>query len=332
MLTGFSQEDFGHITRHGLHLTLTGNPFLCSCASSGLHRFLRDNYASVEEHQNLTLDCQQEARSLFSMEEEEFCLPLPLLPILLSSSLLLILLLLLVLLRIFYRDTIIIWVFSKSWGKVFFSEDEIDREKPYDAFLSYSEEDSKFVEDDLLPGLESPDNPRNNQYKCLIHKRDWNVGEEIFDQIVDSVASSRRTVVVLSKHFLESAWSKLELRAAVSKTKKENTQRVILLLHGDLPPTEDLPPELQPYIKSHTAIRTDDPWFWQRLRYALPRVRERQRSPSAGTQSTLASEGQFEKEESRSMDFQRQESSCSSGFGPQNSREELVKGGRGKVY
>ena len=83
------------------------------------------------------------------MEEEDFCLPLPLLPILLSSSLLLILLLLIVTLGIFYRDR----------------KAEKDKKKAYDTFLSNSEENSKFVEDNLLPGLESQDNPRTNQYK-----------------------------------------------------------------------------------------------------------------------------------------------------------------------
>jgi hypothetical protein len=49
--------------------------------------------------------------------------------------------------------------------------------------------------------------------------------------------------------------------------------------------------DLQKYIKANTAIHTDDPWFWQKLRYALPRKRhrEKQRSPSCDTASTIAS-------------------------------------------
>ena len=38
------------------------------------------------------------------------------------------------------------------------------------------------------------------------------------------VASSRRTVVVLSRSYLESSWSKMEFQAAHVKTMEENIQ------------------------------------------------------------------------------------------------------------
>ena len=50
------------------------------------------------------------------------------------------------------REIIIIWIYSKPWGRRLFSEDLIDKDKPYDAFLSYAQADSEFVEKDLLPG------------------------------------------------------------------------------------------------------------------------------------------------------------------------------------
>ena len=50
------------------------------------------------------------------------------------------------------REIIVIWVYSKPWGRHFFSEDLIDMEKPFDAFLSYADADSDFVEKELLKG------------------------------------------------------------------------------------------------------------------------------------------------------------------------------------
>ena len=50
------------------------------------------------------------------------------------------------------REIIIIWIYSKPWGRRLFSEDLIDKDKPYDAFLSYAQADSEFVEKDLLGG------------------------------------------------------------------------------------------------------------------------------------------------------------------------------------
>ena len=53
---------------------------------------------------------------------------------------------------LFNKDTIKIWLYSQSWSRILFTEDLIDKDKPYDAFLSYAQADSEFVEKDLLAG------------------------------------------------------------------------------------------------------------------------------------------------------------------------------------
>ena len=58
------------------------------------------------------------------------------------------------LLYLYNKDTVNIWLYSQPWGRRLFSEDLIDKDKPYDAFLSYAQEDSEFVERDLLGGEE----------------------------------------------------------------------------------------------------------------------------------------------------------------------------------
>jgi len=290
-----SDENLAHFSKEGLTVNLEGNPFLCSCSSLNLHSFLLEHYPSVDKFKNITITCNVEEevveKYLYELKEVEFCEPIPVLLISLVFGFFLLLVFFVLFLQLFYGDIIVIWVFSRPWGKVFFSEDLVDREKPFDAFLSYAHQDSEFVEGELLPKLESPDDPREHQYRCLIHGRDWQVGAMIPDQIHDSVASSRRTVVVLSRSYLESSWSKMEFQAAHQKGKRERAQRVILIVHGDLPPLSQMDQDLQKYIKANTAIHTDDPWFWQKLRYALPRKRhrEKQRSPSCDTASTIAS-------------------------------------------
>ena len=59
---------------------------------------------------------------------------------------------LLSLVYLFNQDTIKIWLYSQSWSRILFTEDLIDKDKPYDAFLSYAQADSEFVEKDLLAG------------------------------------------------------------------------------------------------------------------------------------------------------------------------------------
>jgi len=259
-------------------LKLGKNPYDCNCNSLELLHFLKMFYSHVEDYQTLTTKCLEESKKLLTQNEDDFCpSKSPTISVLLPIVILLIIMFIAILLHIFYKETLMIYIFSKSWGKFFFSEDHMDKNKPYDAFISYSHHDSEFAEMKLLPGLESEENPKEHQYKCLIHTRDWNVGEMISDQIIESVDRSRRTIIVLTKGYIQSMWSKLEFRAAHRKAMKENTQRVIIILHGDKLTKGDLDEDLQKYISSNTYIDSKDPWFWRKLRYALPKKSRKQK-------------------------------------------------------
>ena len=118
---------------------------------------------------------------LLESELHDFC-DTSMSPVLIVIVIMIVIVLMMVcIVLIFYschRETIKIWIYSKSWARIFFTEDLMDKDKPYDAFLSYSHMDAEFVEKVLLQGLESPENA-NQKYKCLIHTRDWNIGQMI---------------------------------------------------------------------------------------------------------------------------------------------------------
>jgi len=282
----YSNETLQHfqdkVKNANLSLKLGNNPYDCNCNSLELLHFLKMSYSHVEDYNDLSIKCLDKTKKLFIQNEDDFCSPdFPLLTALIPAIFIFIIIFVVLILHIFYKETIIIYVFSKSWGKIFFSEDLVDKNKPHDAFLSYSHHDSEFVEKTLLPGLESEQNPKEHQYNCLIHTRDWNVGEMISDQILDSVQSSRRTIIVLSKGYIQSMWTRLEFKAAHTKAMKDNTQRVIIILHGEKPLKEDLDEDIQKYISSNTYIDSKDPWFWKKLRYALPKKSRKQKEKSS---------------------------------------------------
>merc|ERR1711915_349729 len=263
-----------------LSLKLSSNPFSCDCSSAEVVSFVKLHYSHVYDYKNVSMMCIDGEKKLFHQNEEDIC-PQTLLLITVAPVLIVcVLLCILLIINICYKETIMIYIFSKSWGKIFFSEDTIDKEKPYDAFLSYSHHDATFVEKTLLPGLESEENPKDLKYMCLIHTRDWNVGEMIPDQILESVEKSRRTLIVLSSYYVKSTWSKMEFQEAHNKAMKEQTQRVIIIVHGEMPDIKEMDEDVQKYLKSNTFIRSNDPWFWKKLRYALPKKRCKQKMTS----------------------------------------------------
>merc|ERR1719357_704854 len=125
------------------------------------------------------------------------------------------------------------------------------------------------IPDQIIHSVESPVEA-SEKYKCLIHTRDWHAGEMIPDQIIHSVESSRRTIIVLSKPYIQSMWTKLEFRAAHTQALHDKTQRVIIVVRGELPPKDSMEDDLQKYLNLNTYLDSEDPWFWQKLRYALP--------------------------------------------------------------
>lgn len=163
-----------------------------------------------------------------------------------------------------YKIKIAVWLFSLgfTWR---ISEELLDQDKKYDAFISFCSKEEEFVSNYLVPGLEGGSNP----FKICLHYRDWLPGDIIPDQITRSVYESRRTIIVLSKNYLESVWARMEFRTAYSCALKEQRSRLIVLLYGDIS-TEDLYPELKSYLSMNTYIRWGDKWFWDKLRYALP--------------------------------------------------------------
>lgn len=46
--------------------------------------------------------------------------------------------------------------------------------------------------------------------------------------------------------------------------------RLIIIVKGEIPAKDKMDQELQNYLSLNTYLKWNDPWFWDRLRYALP--------------------------------------------------------------
>ncbi|NXU29191.1 TLR21 protein, partial [Thalassarche chlororhynchos] len=96
----------------------------------------------------------------------------------------------------------------------------------YDAFVSYSENDSDWVENIMVRELEQACPP----FRLCLHKWDFVPGKWIVDNIIDSIEKSHKTLFVLSEHFVQSEWCKYELDFSHFRLFDENNDAAILVL------------------------------------------------------------------------------------------------------
>uniref|UniRef100_A0A1S4KCF5 Uncharacterized protein n=1 Tax=Culex quinquefasciatus TaxID=7176 RepID=A0A1S4KCF5_CULQU len=174
-----------------------------------------------------------------------------------------------------FRQEMRVWFHSKFGVRLFYRNSDMDkneRDKLFDAFVSYSSKDEAFVAEELAPLLENGD----PSYKLCLHYRDFPVGAYIADTIVQAVESSRRTIMVLSENFIKSEWCRFEFKSAHHQVLRDRRRRLIVILLGEVP-QKDLDPDIRLYLKTNTYLQWGDKLFWEKLRFALPDVPNNQR-------------------------------------------------------
>ncbi|KAH8242449.1 hypothetical protein KR032_006746 [Drosophila birchii] len=184
-----------------------------------------------------------------------------------------------------FRQEMRVWCHSRFGVRLFYNAqkdvDKNEREKLFDAFVSYSSKDELFVNEELAPMLEMG----AQRYKLCLHQRDFPVGGYLPETIVQAIDSSRRTIMVVSENFIKSEWCRFEFKSAHQSVLRDRRRRLIVIVLGEVPQKE-LDPDLRLYLKTNTYLQWGDKLFWQKLRFALPDVSSSQRSTNgAGGQS-----------------------------------------------
>ncbi|GIX95515.1 protein toll [Caerostris darwini] len=163
-----------------------------------------------------------------------------------------------------YQMHVKVWLYSH--GVTWVKEKDIDKDKEFDAFISFSHKDQDLVIPELIDLIEV----KYPKVKLFIHYKHFLPGELIQLNIIRAIHISKRTVLVLSKSFLESEWCMFEFKFAHIEALKDHLNRIIVIKMDDLPKDEELPEDIQVYLKSTTYLTWGDKYFWDTLLYALP--------------------------------------------------------------
>ncbi len=251
------------------NIFLSGNNFICDCTNVWFHNWLVSHIPDIPDaHQVTCFSGKLHGRVIIEANVEDFiCIYHSTVTVAITVVLATLIAVILILLPVYrYNREIQVYVNHRfNWRPFDQDETEVDG-KEYDAFISYNVEDSDWVEHTLCQGLEDCDPP----YKLCIHKRDFRAGTLIQTNIAISIAKSRRMVMVLSDNFLQSDWCKIEFRSAHLKALQERSNYLIVIVLNEVS-EDDLDEEMKLYLTTNTYIRVDSKWFWENLKYALPK-------------------------------------------------------------
>ncbi|KAJ8921606.1 hypothetical protein NQ315_010514 [Exocentrus adspersus] len=186
-----------------------------------------------------------------------------------------ILLLLVIVLWFVFRDPVRVWLYSRygvrlcSFRATAAKQFE-DRDKLYDGFVCYSPKDEEWVVQALAAELEP-------KFQLCLHYRDLPHTAYIqhaAPAVLEAAEASRRVILVLTRNFLQTEWSRFELRQALHEALKGRVFKLVILEEGPIPEAE-LDPELRLYLKTAERVRWGEKRFWEKLKYAMPSVEPR---------------------------------------------------------
>lgn len=255
-------------------LEAAGNPYVCSCDFVGFVTNDLMNHKTVVRHDLKSYICDS-PDAVRGERVSDVKLSMFECHTVLSMSLLClgILLLCVLIAGLCYKFSVV-WYMKMTWAWL------KAKRKPklkkgvlqYDAFVSYSEMDSGWVEAHLIPALEQSEPP----LRLCLHKRDFVPGGWIVDNIMDAIEKSHRTLFVLSQNFVRSEWCKYELDYTHFRLFDQNDDAVVLIL---LEPIDknNIPKKfirLRKVMNSRTYLEWPNdedqiPAFWQSLRTAI---------------------------------------------------------------
>eukprot|EP00095_Tigriopus_kingsejongensis_P011075 maker-scaffold23_size669530-snap-gene-5.21 protein:Tk11075 transcript:maker-scaffold23_size669530-snap-gene-5.21-mRNA-1 annotation:"protein toll" len=175
-----------------------------------------------------------------------------------------------------FRTPLRVWLHSKYGVRVMDPCGKCAQDKLYDAFISYSLKDEDFVQQILLPQLESGSGESGCAgtnapcYKLCLQHRDLPGPSSISDTFPGIAQLCAKHVLVMSRAYLESDWRQLRLALQQQPTLSKKLKPVIVILEEPSPLDLASSPEINTLLKNSPIIRWNEAGFWNKLRFYLP--------------------------------------------------------------
>uniref|UniRef100_A0A3B4EHT7 Toll-like receptor 4 n=1 Tax=Pygocentrus nattereri TaxID=42514 RepID=A0A3B4EHT7_PYGNA len=228
---------------------LSFNPIICLCTQRYLIQWIIKHQKMFPKPHNVLCKTLQTDSKMRAIEFDiESCIHAPIRTLVLSICAVLLFVLASVLV---YR-----FQFYLRYGCVLLRGYRASRQQEcsYDAFVIYSSKDESWVMDELVENLENGIPP--------IH-------------LYEGIMGSRKIIVVISKHFIESSWCRFEFEVAQSWLVTQGNANIIIIILEDV--EEEKTKKvfgLHKHLKKNTYLKwsgnpISNMRFWIRLRKAV---------------------------------------------------------------
>ncbi|XP_004459433.1 toll-like receptor 10 isoform X2 [Dasypus novemcinctus] len=121
---------------------------------------------------------------------------------------------------------------AKTWHEVrMTTQEQLKRNIQFHAFISYSEHNSLWVKNELIPNLEKDD----GSVSICLHERHFDPGKSIAENIRSCIEKSYKSIFVLSPSFVQSEWCHYDACFAHCNLSHENPNYLIFILLEPIP-------------------------------------------------------------------------------------------------
>ncbi|XP_077523256.1 protein toll-like [Amblyomma americanum] len=265
------QLPYSLVTEHTFtFLWLSDNPFRCDCADYNFSQWIQAHGEVVRDAREIRCGRSSNpavsGKQFVSLGQKQLCpasMPKGTLFLLLVLGLLVIIL---TLLAIYLRYGRAAKLWARTLGVCGWTpcteEQDLYLEKLLDVFVSFSSKDTSWVNDELLPRLDILG------LSYCTYERNFKGDFLLQDIIRDAIACSRRTLLLITRNFVESEWCRWEFRLAHQRALDDINRLVIVLVDEEAAGALD--GDLRLYVRAANHLRWGEPNFWERLQRSLP--------------------------------------------------------------
>ncbi|KAK7918960.1 hypothetical protein WMY93_010244 [Mugilogobius chulae] len=238
------------------YIALTGNPFMCECSNAGFIEWATRNRQTLVDaafEYTCASPASEEGHLLMDFNVQS-CWEFTGFLCFISSSALVLLTLLSSFIFHFLRWQL---VYGFYLLQAFLYDTKKRRQgcpHIYDAFVSYNVHDEEWVYGELLPELEEVQG-----WRLCLHHRDFQPGKPIIENITDAIYSSRKTLCVISRRYLQSEWCSREIQMASFRLFDEKKDVLILLFLEEISSRH-----LSPFYRMRKLVKSRTYLSWTR--------------------------------------------------------------------